>query len=70
MKDAKRRPLGAVENELAEDLLRPGGAGLSVGRDDDIVRPELEIVPTVDFMWWLCISRVFTGHATAAEFAM
>lgn len=37
--------LGAVEDQLADDLLRPGGAGFGIGRNDDIVIAELEIVP-------------------------
>jgi hypothetical protein len=31
-------PLGAVEDELADDLLGPGRAGLGIGGDDDVVR--------------------------------
>ncbi len=38
-------PLGAVENELAENLLRPSRARLPVGGDDDVVGPEFELVP-------------------------
>ena len=38
-------PLGAVEDQLADDLLHPGGAGLAVGGDDDVVVAEREVVP-------------------------
>ena len=35
----------AVEDQLADDLLGPGGAGLGVGGDDDVVVAEDEVVP-------------------------
>jgi hypothetical protein len=40
-----RNVLGAIEHELGHDLLRPGGARLGVGADDDVVVAELEVVP-------------------------
>ena len=35
----------AVEDELGDDLLHPGDAGLGVGREDDVVVAKLKIVP-------------------------
>ena len=35
----------AAEDELADDLLHPGGPGLGVRRDDDVVVPIAEVVP-------------------------
>ena len=40
-----RKPVAAAEHELAHDLLHPGGAGLGIGGDDDVVVAEAEIVP-------------------------
>ena len=37
--------LAAAEDELAHDLLGPGGARLGVGGNHDVVGPEREIVP-------------------------
>ena len=37
--------LRAVEQELAHDLLHPGGAGLGIGGDDDVAVAELKVVP-------------------------
>jgi len=37
--------LDAVEDELAHDLLHPGGAGLGVGGNNDVAVAELEVVP-------------------------
>jgi hypothetical protein len=39
------KTLHAVEQKLAHDLLHPGGAGLAVGGDDDVVVAELQVVP-------------------------
>src|SRR5262249_20656928 len=35
----------AVEQQLADDLLRPGRARFGIGRDDDVVVAKSEIVP-------------------------
>jgi hypothetical protein len=35
----------AAEDELSDDLLRPGRAGLGIGGDHHVVRAEAEIVP-------------------------
>src|SRR5262245_3146092 len=46
-----RRKLGnldglrSFENQLSDDLLNPGGAGLAVGGDDDIAFAKLEVIP-------------------------
>jgi hypothetical protein len=37
--------LGTAEDQLADDLLGPGRAGLGPGRDDDVVVAEVESVP-------------------------
>ena len=42
---ATSRSVCAVEEELGDDLLHPGGAGLGVGGDDDVVVAEREVVP-------------------------
>jgi hypothetical protein len=34
-----------LNKKLAYDLLHPGGAGLAVGGDDDVVVAELQVVP-------------------------
>ena len=39
------RSSGPLEQQLSQDLLDPGGAGLRIGGDDDVVIAEQEIVP-------------------------
>lgn len=34
-----------VEDQLCEDLLNPGRSGLRIGGDDDVIIPEVKIVP-------------------------
>ena len=36
---------GALEDELRDDLLHPGCAGFAPACDDDVVWPEVEVVP-------------------------
>ena len=42
---ADRGMVFALEDELRDDLLHPGGAGLAVGGNDDVVIAEGEVVP-------------------------
>jgi hypothetical protein len=37
--------LSAIVQQLSDDLLRPGRPGLGIGANDDVVVPELEIIP-------------------------
>ena len=37
--------VGVLEQELSDDLLRPGRPSLRVGGDDDVVVAEVEVIP-------------------------
>src|SRR5262249_15161540 len=56
-----------VKDELPDDLLRPCGAGLAVGRDDDIVAAEDDVVPDHRVKGWTCDLARLTRHAGSEE---
>ena len=68
---AKVQPLGPTENQLAQNLLHPGGAGLGIGAQNDVVIAERKVVPDraihVVIMNFACLYRHLTILAVECD---